>query len=259
LKKLLFVANVFLVGMYGLREKRSDDWYMYKFRTNLCTKRRCRKSWRCFDAHSLLEKRRVPMQGQQGLFNYIPKPCPEWERNNKCIIGDSCPRAHGWSEMIFHPLLYKTKMCASYQRYGVCRQKGVYCGNAHKETEIRRRVEIFGWNWKKHCDLSLREGCTRSTIKLVNTDDKSVGHKEVGSHFSEIILKYLEGFPSELSDIMRQPTLKEMLGQFDKKSNINKICSRVVNHTSRSGSLLSASLSDMSLYDEVSNYELPIE
>jgi len=201
------------------------------------------------------------MQGQKGLFNYIPKPCPEWEKNNKCISGDSCPRAHGWLETIFHPLLYKTKMCASFQRYGVCRRNRMYCAKAHKESEIRRLVKIFGWNWKRHYDLSLREGCSRSTYKSVSTVDKSVsvGHKEVGSYNSEIVQKYLEGFPSELSDIMRWRTLKEISGQFGKDSNINKNRSRVVNHTSESGSLLSASLSDMSPYDEVSNYELPIE
>jgi len=93
----------------------------------------------------------------------------------------------------------------------------------------------------------------------VSTVDKSVGHKEVGSYNSEIILKYLEGFPSELSDLMRRFTLKERSGQFGKKSNINKNRSRVVNNTSKSGSLSSASLSYMELYDEVSNYEVPIE
>jgi len=93
----------------------------------------------------------------------------------------------------------------------------------------------------------------------LRTVDKSVGHKEVGSYNSDIILKYLEGFPSELSNIMRRLTLKERSGQFGKKSIMNKNRSSVVNHTSKSGSLLSASLSEMSLYDEVSNYELPIE
>jgi len=196
------------------------------------------------------------MKGQKGLFNYIPKPCPEWENNNKCISGDSCPRAHGWLEIIFHPLLYKTKMCSSYQRYGLCSKNSVYCAKAHKETEIRRLVKIFGCNWKRHYDLSLREGCTRSSNKYV---DKSVDHEKVVSYNSEIILKYLEGFPSVLSDIMRRLTLEERSGQFCKKSDMNKNRSRVVNHTSKRGSLLSASLSDILLYDEVSNYELPIE
>jgi len=199
------------------------------------------------------------MQGKKGLFNYIPKSCPEWEKHNTCISGDSCRRAHGWLEIIFHPLLYKTKMCPSYQKFGVCRKNRVYCAKAHKGTEIRSLVKIFGWNWKRHYDLSLREGCTKLTNKSVSTVDKFLGHKEVRSNNSEIILKYLEGFPSELSDIMRRFTLKERSGQFGKNSNINKNRSRVVNNTSKSGSLSSASLSYMELYGEVSNYEVPIE
>jgi len=196
-------------------------------------------------------------EGKKGLFNYIPESCPDWDKNNTCISGDSCPRAHGWLEIILHPLSYKTKMCASYQRFGVCGKN--HCANAHKETEIRRFKKIFGWNWKRHYDLSLREGCTKLTNKSVSTVDKSVGHKEVGSNNSEIILKYLEGFPSELSDIMRSFTLKERSGQFGKNTNLNMNCSRVVINTSKSGSLSSASLPYMELYGEVSNYEVPIE
>jgi len=200
------------------------------------------------------------MQGKEGLFNYIPKSCPEWEKNHTCIGGDSCPRAHGWLEIVYHPLLYKTKRCQSYQRFGVCHNN--HCAKAHKETEIRRLVKIFGWNWKEHYDLSLSlssEGRTKLTNKSVSTVDKSVGHKEEGSYNSELILKYLEGFPSELLDIMRRFTLKERSGQFGKKININKNCSRVVNNTSKSGSLISASLSYKEPYDEVSNCEVPIE
>jgi len=177
LKKLL--RKVFFIDMYRRGDKRLDDSCMYNFRTKLCTKRRCRKSWRCFDAHSLLEKRRVPMQGKKGLFNYIPKSCPEWEKHNTCISGDSCRRAHGWLEIIFHPLLYKTKMCASYQRFGVCRKNRVnYCAKAHKKTEIRSLVKIFGRSWKRHYDLSLFEGCTKLNNESVSTVDKSIGHKE---------------------------------------------------------------------------------
>jgi len=127
-------------------------------------------------------------------------------------------------------------MCASYQRSGVCRKR-VYCAKAHKETEIRSLDKIFGRNWKRHYDLSLREGCTKLTMSKVG---KSVGHEQARSDRSEIILKYLDGFPSELSDIIRRLSLKERSGQFGKKSNINKNRSRVVNSTSKSGSLLSA-------------------
>jgi len=243
--------KVLFVDMYRVGNKKSADLYMNKFRTNLCTKRRCRKS-KCFDAHSLSEKRRVPIQGHKGLFNYIPIACPEWEKNRKCIFGDSCPRAHGYFEVIFHPLLYKTKMCSYSQINGVCRKNGMYCARAHKETEIRSLVKIFGKKWKRHYDLSLRKSCTRKKNESASKVDKSVGHKEVGLYNSEIIQKYLEGFPSDMSEIFRKLTLKERSGQFYTKSNINKNRSPDVNNNSDSGSLLSASLSDMLLYDKFS-------
>jgi len=171
-------------------------------------------------------------------------------------MGDGCPRSHGYLEMIYHPLLYKTKMCESFQRNGVCHKKGVYCAKAHKETEIRSLVKIFGWNWKRHYDLSLRKSSNRSTKKSVSTADKSVDHKEVNSYNPEIILKYLEGFPSELSVIFRKLALKELSGQVGTKSNMDKNRSCIDNHISESGSLLSDSpMSETfnNIYDQISD------
>jgi len=171
--------------------------------------------------------------------------------------------------MIYHPLLYKTKMCESFQRNGECHKKGVYCAKAHKETEIRSLVKIFGWNWKRHYDLSLRRSSNRSTKKSVSTADKSVDNKEVSSYNPQTILKYLEGFPSELSVIFRKLAVKELSGQVGAKSNMNKNRSFIDNHISESGSLLSDSpmsgsfnsiydqISDMVLDDELSKNELP--
>jgi len=136
-----------------------DDLYMYKFRTNLCSeRRRCRNPTGCFDAHSNIMKRRVPkmMKSNGGQFNYIPEPCPEWQKSKWCIMGKSCPRSHGWLEIIFHPLLYKTKLCTAPRQNGVCSANGVYCAKAHRRCEIRSLVEIFGDDWKRHYDISNR-------------------------------------------------------------------------------------------------------
>jgi len=136
-----------------------DDLYMYKFRTNLCSeKRRCSNPSDCFDAHSNIMKRRVPkmMKSNGGLFNYIPEPCPEWQKSRKCKMGKSCPRSHGWLETIFHPLLYKTKLCTAPRQNGVCSAKGIYCAKAHRRCEIRSLVKIYGEDWKRHYDISDR-------------------------------------------------------------------------------------------------------
>jgi len=66
-------------------------------------------------------------------------------------------RAHGWIEVIFHPLLYRTKMCKSDYKNGVCREYGLYCAKSHSPNDIRNLVEIYGENWKRHYDLSARE------------------------------------------------------------------------------------------------------
>jgi len=133
-----------------------DDLYMFKFRTKLCTrKKQCKNPSRCFDAHSNLMKRRVPKRvwTNGGLFNYIPEPCQEWQRSKKCSLGDNCTRSHGWLEMIYHPLLYKTKLCKSKRQNGVCIEYGFYCAKAHARSEIRCLVDIYGENWKQHYDL----------------------------------------------------------------------------------------------------------
>jgi len=143
--------------MQRTTENERDNVYMYQFRTKSCTKNRCRNRSKCFDAHSQVMRRRVPRLRPDGLFNYIPESCPQWQKAKKCNKGDSCHRSHGWLEIIFHPLLFKTKICKSNHKNGVCREYGVYCAKAHNPTEIRNLVKIYGENWKRHYDLSLRD------------------------------------------------------------------------------------------------------
>jgi len=145
-------------------DRDTHDDYMYKFRTKLCTKKRCRNPPKCFDAHSEVMRRRVPRLGKDGLFNYIPAACPQWQKSKKCSWGESCLRSHGWLEIIFHPLLYKTKMCKSNLRNGICRGYGVYCAKAHNPVDIRNLLDIYGWDWKRHYDLSLRDNGSSSIM-----------------------------------------------------------------------------------------------
>jgi len=158
--------------MFKSKERNTGADYMYKFRTKHCTKKICRNPSKCFDAHSEVMRRRVPTQGEHGLWNYIPEPCPQWQKLKKCSLGKSCPRSHGWLEVIFHPLLYRTKMCKSDVKNGVCRQYGVYCAKAHKPTDIRNLVKIYGKDWKKHYECSDRaeaRGSTTTSPSLTNS------------------------------------------------------------------------------------------
>jgi len=143
-----------------------NELYMYKFRTKLClVKGKCENPSTCFDAHSILMKRRVPKWiDVNGVFNYIPEPCPQWQRSKTCSMGKTCPLSHGWLEIIYHPLLYKTKLCKSERENGVCTKYGVYCAKAHSRCEIRSLVYIFGEDWKRHYDLSNRFGFQRIDV-----------------------------------------------------------------------------------------------
>jgi len=176
--------------------------------------------------------------------------------------------------MIYHPLLYKTKMCESYQKSGVCRKYGVYCAKAHNLREIRNLVKIYGWNWKRHYDLSLRKSGTKVINKSAIRCDKPLVVKHAGSCGSETILKYLEGFPSELSNSLRKLCLNEKQGLIGTQSNMKHNRSRAVNdfkqkkknQTSESTSLFSPSplfgvsnnvdeqMPDIWLEDAVSHY-----
>lgn len=143
-----------------------NDLYMYKFRTKLClVKDKCENPSTCFDAHSVLMKRRVPKWNHvSGVFNYIPEPCQQWQRSKTCNMGKNCPLSHGWLEIIYHPLLYKTKLCKSERKNGICTKYGVYCAKAHSRCEIRSLVYIFGEDWKRHYDLSNRFGFQRVDV-----------------------------------------------------------------------------------------------
>lgn len=133
---------------------------MYHFRTKPCWKKRnCQNQATCFDYHSHMMKRRMPQLIKAiDEWNYIPKLCPHWRDSKKCIMGENCPLAHGWLEMIYHPLLYKTKLCNSKRNNGVCIAYGVYCTKAHGRREIRSLVNIFGEHWKRYYNFSKRLG-----------------------------------------------------------------------------------------------------
>jgi len=117
-------------------------------------------------------KRRVPKLNADGLFNYIPEECPQWKnskKEKKCTWGDKCLRSHGFLEKIFHPLLYKTKICKSSHKSGICAEYGDYCAFARSTSEIRDLVEIYGEDWKQHYDLSDREKKDRFNEQDIQT------------------------------------------------------------------------------------------
>jgi len=120
---------------------------------------KCRKGKECFDSHSRDMSRRVPIQNRTkaNLFNYIPQACPEYKKQKKCGMGNKCYLAHGWLEIIFHPLLFKTKLCESSLKNGMCRKYGMYCAKAHNKKEVRNLISIYGKDWKRHYEAHQSE------------------------------------------------------------------------------------------------------
>jgi len=96
-------------------------------------------------------------------------------------MGKRCPRSHGWLEIIFHPLLYKTKLCTAPRRNGVCSAYGVYCAKAHMRSEIRSLVEIYGENWKRHYDIANRLKVTSHPRPIKATTGTARSHKRKNS------------------------------------------------------------------------------
>jgi len=162
----------------------TNDFYMYQFRTKLCCKKdTCWDEAACIDAHSSDTKRRMPKINEEtGEFNYIPKPCPEWSNSEICSMGEDCPRSHGWLEMIYHPLLYKTKLCKSKRKNGVCIAYGFYCAKAHSRSEIRSLVNIFGEDWKRYYDLTWRDGFNSVDVIPGFTDVSTKSRKNRRMH-----------------------------------------------------------------------------
>jgi len=154
--------------------KYKNDDCMYKFRTKRCCNKKCKKGKGCFNIHSRDMSRRVPKQipNRGHLFNYIPHACPEYKDQKKCAMGKECFLAHGWLEIIFHPLLFKTKLCESSLKNGVCRKYGIYCTKAHNENEVRNLVKIYGKDWKRHYEAHQSESVKPNKKKVKHEPSK---------------------------------------------------------------------------------------
>ncbi|GFE54131.1 zinc CCCH type domain-containing protein [Babesia ovis] len=117
-----------------------------RFRTKVCSlasSMRCDFGVeRCNYSHNLYWARRCPFYlRDSSILRYIPACCPDVELGpgsailkNTCPRGNNCAFAHSLEEMHYHPLVYKTQMCAQY-REGNCRT--YYCHMVHGLAEYR--------------------------------------------------------------------------------------------------------------------------
>jgi len=127
------------------------------FRTVVCTKKQaagitgkdCEKEGACPFSHCLSWQRRNPY-----LFDYFPQMCPNLNLSredrkgdcrgtlrvkNSCNSGQRCKFSHTKEEQLYHPNVYKTKLCnAWHDNPDVSRCKKFFCPFAHGEEELRR-------------------------------------------------------------------------------------------------------------------------
>lgn len=82
----------------------------------------------CFDAHIHQDTRRVPLLSEKG-WNYKPVICLS---GRKCQYGHGCKFSHNQTEVLYHPLVFKTLVCEGLiDDHGYCNWGGQFCPKAH--------------------------------------------------------------------------------------------------------------------------------
>ena len=119
-----------------------DDFYLFHFKTVWCPfNLSYHDKALCVYAHNWQDFRRKP-----STFSYKPEACPNWNLkdfiyvySDGCPNSNSCKFSHGWKELEFHPLSYKTKPCKIIKKCQDLRG----CPNFHflsEKREIPRTV-----------------------------------------------------------------------------------------------------------------------
>ena len=116
--------------------KEDEHFFIYKFKTVMCPFFNLKHDkGTCVYAHNFQDFRRRP-----DVFSYDMKPCPFWKYDayvhsyeEGCPNGEKCDKCHGWKELDFHPLFYKTTPCPNSVR---C-YKNFLCPYYHHENDQR--------------------------------------------------------------------------------------------------------------------------
>ncbi|XP_012587157.1 PREDICTED: putative E3 ubiquitin-protein ligase UNKL [Condylura cristata] len=100
----------------------------------------------CFHWHFLNQRRRRPLRGRDGTFNYSPDVyCAKYdEAGGLCPDGDACPYLHrttGDTERKYHLRYYKTGTGThGTDARGHCARNGPHCAFAHGPLDLRPPV-----------------------------------------------------------------------------------------------------------------------
>ncbi|CAD8077629.1 unnamed protein product [Paramecium sonneborni] len=91
-----------------------DDFFMFYYKSVWCPFNLTQHDKAlCVYAHNWQDFRRKPQ-----IYQYNPIPCQSWntgeyilEYYNGCQEGFNCSKCHGWKELEYHPMLFRTKQC----------------------------------------------------------------------------------------------------------------------------------------------------
>ncbi|SPQ97425.1 C3H1-type domain-containing protein [Plasmodiophora brassicae] len=108
-----------------------DEAKLIKYKTVMCQRMvragQCRYGNLCDFAHSAKELRRnLNQHWYQGVMCEIP------DHDDK-----KCEYAHNEMELVYHPSVYKTKLCDKFASPDGC-SKNQYCANAHGKHDLRQ-------------------------------------------------------------------------------------------------------------------------
>ncbi|EGG25336.1 hypothetical protein DFA_03585 [Cavenderia fasciculata] len=109
----------------------THEKYMVSYKVSECSKHlTCKNDRDCFFYHKIEEKRRCPFD-LNGNLVYSHLLCPE-----KCDKVN-CKFSHNDVEVMYHPTIYKTKMCNDFASSTNKCKKGRWCAFAHGELDLR--------------------------------------------------------------------------------------------------------------------------
>jgi hypothetical protein len=140
--------------------KQDEYFYLYKYKTVFCPYIYEHDRNQCVYAHNPQDLRRDPNQSK-----YNAVQCVYWSQGQifsydegGCPSQMDCENCHGWKELEYHPLYYKTKPCNNGKK---CNKKD--CPFYHSNAE-RRQVKVTS---------QLTSQLTKSLFLLKNPDATS--------------------------------------------------------------------------------------
>lgn len=119
--------------------QKDTHFYVNKYKTVYCPYIYEHDRNQCIYAHNPQDFRRSPL-----LYKYEPSQCPNWVQGQvfsyeegNCPKQMDCNLCHGWKEIEYHPLCYKTKLCNNAKN---CIK--IDCPFVHSEKELINRSPL---------------------------------------------------------------------------------------------------------------------